>query len=247
MDNSPEEKPCLIELEDYAWFPAFLRDFQTDFIGYVVKRFGFYNEFISYLNSLQLQALPACDLCSGSGEPAITIYKRVAAFSSLTLSDKYPSKKATNNIYTAKSNDVVQMTFQAGRYYTMFNAFHHFSDPDKLAISDRITKSGATAFFVEILQPRAKHLIGVFFLAIAGNLVLTPFIKPFSLQRLFFTYLFPVNLFTILWDGWISVFRSRSVAAYQNLFDQRKNVEIFELKRNWISLVVIQITPYENS
>ena len=64
------------ELEDYTWFPTILRKFQMDFIGFVVSRFNFYDVFIQHLINNNETPIPMYDLCSGSGEPAITIFKK---------------------------------------------------------------------------------------------------------------------------------------------------------------------------
>ncbi|MSQ79322.1 MAG: hypothetical protein EXR21_06565 [Flavobacteriaceae bacterium] len=79
------------ELEDYHWFPSVLRNFQTEFIGFVVSRFHVYDAFVLYLQTLSLPVQPMMDLGSGSGEPAISIFKKSNCFSRLTLSDKYPN------------------------------------------------------------------------------------------------------------------------------------------------------------
>ena len=124
------------ELEDYVWFPNSLRNFQTDFIGFVVSKFKVYHSFVTFLKELSLPSKPMIDLCSGSGEPAISIFKKSNCFSSLQLSDKFPN--AISIIHEIKSVDVLEMKFESGNYYTMFNAFHHFSDEQKLAIVQKI-------------------------------------------------------------------------------------------------------------
>jgi hypothetical protein len=126
----------------------------------------------------------------------------------------------------------------------MFNAFHHFGDAEKLKIAQNIQTSGSVAFLVEILEPRIVCFLKVLFLTTIGNLLLTPFIRPFSLRRLFFTYILPVNMFTITFDGIVSVLKSRSVKQYQKLFTDYENaIEIFRLKKGLSTLIIIQIQP----
>ena len=48
-------------------------------------------------------------------------------------------------------------------------------------------------------------------------LLTTPFIKPFKLSRLFWTYLISVITFTVLWDGLVSVMRTYSTAELQQM------------------------------
>lgn len=232
------------ELEDHSWFPGSLRNFQTEFIGFVVAKFKVYDEFIKYLNALSLSAQPMEDLCSGSGEPAISIFRKSYCFGHLSLSDKYPNPSSLPDdkiSYDKQSRDVLEMEFKRGRYYTMFNSLHHFKDADKLKIARNIQASGSTAFFVEILEPTLACFFKVLFLTTFGNLLLTPFVRPFSLVRLLFTYVIPVNLITIPFDGIVSVLKSRSVRQYQELFTNCvPAIEVLRLKNGLAPLIVIQ-------
>lgn len=235
------------ELEDYDWFPQSLRNFQTKFIGFVVIKFNLYDVFVQYLKTLSLSVQPMTDLCSGSGEPAISIFKKSNCFSRLVLSDKYPSPLHLDDDkihYEMERKDVLEMEFKNGTYYTMFNAFHHFNDKDKLKIAKEIYTSGSALFLVELLEPTIFCFLKIFLITTIGSLLLTPFILPFSLKRLFFTYILPVNILIITIDGIISVFKSRSAKQYQKLFRNYRNaIEIFKLKNGLTPLIVIHIQP----
>ena len=239
---------CLLkELEDSPHFPNFLRNYQTDFIGFVVIRFKVYRPFVKYINTLSLSEHTMTDLCSGSGEPAIGIFRDSNYFNHLILSDKYPRQLLFSDDkinYLSQSMDILEMEFQSGICYTMFNAFHHFSNEDKLKIMKRIQKSGSRAFFVEILEPGIICLLKVLFITTIGNLLLTPWIRPLSVTRLIFTYLFPVNLFTITYDGIVSVFKSLSLKKYRKLFSTYDDsIKVFKLKNRLSPLIIIQIQP----
>lgn len=233
------------ELEDITWFPSVLRNFQTEFIGFVVTAFRVYQPFIRHLRSLELPPQPMTDLCSGSGQPAISIFRKTNCFTHLTLTDKYPNPLSTGDDlikYDPQQSDVLDMEFKPGRYYTMFNAFHHFSDQDKVKILKKIHASGSQAFFVEILEPRPDCLLKVILLTTLGTLLFTPFIRPFSLPRLFFTYLMPINILTITFDGVVSVFKARSVQQYQKIFAPfGKAIHINRLKGSWAPQIVIHL------
>lgn len=235
------------ELEDYSWFPAIFRNFQLEFIGFVVARFSVYDAFINYIKSLSRPVLPMADLCSGSGEPAISIFKKSKCFSNLTLSDKFPNLTKLNDGntgYEIRKTDVLEIEFQNGTCYTMFNAFHHFSDDEKLRITQNIQLSGSAAFIVEILEPTFICFLKILITTTIGSLFLTTFILPFSLKRLLFTYIIPINIFTTMYDGIISVVKSRSVKQYQTLFaDQENTIKIIKLRSRLNTLIVIQIEP----
>ena len=233
------------ELEDYNWFPAVLRNFQTEFIGFVVDKFNVYEGFIQHLNAMQLAQLPMTDLCSGSGNPAISIYRKSNCFSSLKLTDKFPSVLKMDDAeihYDMQPSDVLEMEFKPTTYYTLFNAFHHFTDEEKIQITQKIQNAGSTAFIVEILEPSAFCLLKIVFTTTIGCLVLTPFIRPFSLKRLFFTYILPINLITITFDGIVSVLKARSVKHYQELFaNSEQPIQVFQLKNGLNPVIVIQL------
>lgn len=134
------------------------------------------------------------------------------------------------------------MEFHAGTCYTMFNAFHHFNDSDKVKTAEKIQAAGRNAFFAEILEPSFFCLLKVIFLTTVGALLFTPFVKPFSIKRLLLTYVFPINIFTIFFDGVVSVFKSRSVKQYRKLFAHLgESIKVFRFKNFLSPLIIIQI------
>jgi hypothetical protein len=235
----------LKELEDYSWFPSLLRKFQTEFIGFVVTRFNVYNGFINHLTRLSLPGQPLTDLCSGSGEPAIHIFRKSSCFTHLFLSDKYPGSqvvKSGEDSYALARKDVLEMEFNPGTCYSMFNAFHHFSKEDQLKIVRKLHHSGSTAFLAEILEPDVICFLKVLFTTTIGCLLLTPFIRPFSFRRLFFTYLLPVNILTITYDGLVSVMKSRTANQYRKILaNQGEGIEVIRLRNGLSPIIVIQI------
>ncbi|MDQ3112282.1 MAG: hypothetical protein M3R17_20545 [Bacteroidota bacterium] len=235
------------ELEDSPYFPSLLRNFQTEFIGFMVVKFDAYRAFIEYLNSVFIAQHQVTDLCSGSGEPAISIFRQTDCFNKLILTDKYPNPIAVTNdtiSYRTESIDVLETKFQPDVCYTMFNSFHHFSKKEKLEIARRIKEAGARGFFVEILEPGLGCFLKILLITTLGTIVFTPFIRPFSWKRLLFTYIFPVNILTITYDGIISVSKSSTVAQYKKLFASYGDaVKVFRLKSKSSPLVIIQFQP----
>ena len=100
------------------------------------------------------------------------------------------------------------------------------------------------AFFVEILEPNPLCFLKVLLSTTLGTLVMTPFIQPFSLLRLGLTYILPVNILTITFDGVVSVFKSRSVHQYRKrLASVGSDLEVFRLRTGWTPIVVIHLPP----
>lgn len=229
------------ELEDFEHFPAILRQYQMEYIGYAVRIAGIYNPLISCLKK-QGKRQTMYDLCSGSGQPAQSIYNKSGAFDKLILSDKYPEviriEKNNTNCEVIRT-DALKTEFEKDTTYTMFNAFHHFSHQEQIVVLKKISASGARAIFAEILEPTPLCFIKILIATIPGPLLLSPFIRPFSLLRLL---MIPLNIITIATDGIISVFKSKSAKAYQKKFQSLNlPVKVLKMKSRFGSIIVITV------
>jgi hypothetical protein len=211
----------LKELEDYNWFPNMFRKFQLEFIGSLVNWFGFYKPIIPLAKNLLANAKTNAvfDLCSGSGKPAIYLQNKLGNNFVTTLTDKFPQKKIPTSsiIYLQQPINVLNIITEKEKLYTMYNAFHHFDDEQQRNILQLFSTNQSSILIVEILTPSFFTFLNVVFSGTIGQLILTPFVKPFSFWRLFFTYVIPVNIFTVVYDGIISVLKSKSVKQYQIL------------------------------
>jgi hypothetical protein len=137
--------------------------------------------------------------------------------------------------------DVLEMEFTPGTCYTMFNAFHHFTDEQKVRIVQRIRATGSEVCFVELLEPTLTCTIKVLLMTTLGTLLFTPFLRPFSFGRLFFTYVVPINLLTITYDGVVSVLRSRSAHQFGELFaHEGQSIHITRLGGGLMPLTLIE-------
>lgn len=204
------------ELEDYDWFPNLLRKFQMEYIGWTVKSFGIYRPMLKLIPRRAI-----FDLCSGNGDPIQYLMNHRPDLPKVTLSDKYPQIVQFKNEsvrYLREEVDVLQMSFDSGLYYTMFNAFHHFTDKEQYQIITKLRASESDFCFCEILRPTLFSLITILLTTTIGQIMFTPFVKPLSFIRLLFTYLIPINVFTITYDGVISVFKSKRAEHYRELF-----------------------------
>lgn len=234
------------ELEDYTWFPAFLRTFQMQFIGWVVYHFHIYKGLIPHIQNLSSLANSRhiYDLCSGTGDPVLYIMKH-AAFEEAVLTDKFPQQVHLPNgtRYDERSIDALQVDLPPKSILTMFNAFHHFDEVEQFRFLQRLVDHKQAFCLVEILQPTPWDVIKIAFTTTIGQLILAPFIRPFSWTRLLFTYLLPINLVTVTYDGIVSVLKSGSVSYYramiQNLVDEHFHLEVSSLRSSWGSRLVV--------
>jgi hypothetical protein len=217
------------ELEDYNWFPSKLRQFQSEFIGYVVYKFALYKPIIPIVdNVIAIQKITQIvDLCSGSGLPSLYISKNLKMPISILLTDKFLASEKVKTVlpYQTSPIDALTISFEKNTLYTMFNAFHHFNKEEQKLIITNAKTAKATLLIVEILTPNVFTFLQVIFTSTIGQLLLTPFIKPFGWLRLLFTYIIPINMVTVLIDGIISVTKSKTKEQYHNLLKDMETKE----------------------
>ena len=212
------------ELEDYNWFPKILRRWQTEFIGSIAIWTNLYKPLVPVMNKMitDNKIISLQDCCSGSGTPAMNIHKQLAIQLPMLLTDKYPDESFENKppvIYSIHSVDVLQLQPAEDILYTMYNAFHHFSAGHQQDILQKMAANKSPFLIAELLEPGFINIIKIFFTTTLGQIFTAPFIQPFSLSRLFFTYIIPVNLFTITYDGIISVLKAKTVKQYKMLIE----------------------------
>lgn len=208
---------CIVwfELEDQKWFPNVLREQQTAYIGWMVRNFGIYKGLDSIIaGEVSKHAGTISDLGSGTGGP----WKQLAQSpllrgASIELTDLYPQSQLDlppNCSYYSKPLPALQSLPHAKGLVTMFNAFHHFNVEEREQLIRNFTLNGRSFLAAEILGPTVPDFLRILVATTLGQLLFAPFIKPFSAQRLLFTYILPINLITVTWDGLASVFRGIS-------------------------------------
>jgi ubiquinone/menaquinone biosynthesis C-methylase UbiE len=241
----------LKELEDFTWFPSLLRQYQLSYIGCVVKWLNIYKPIVPILK--QMQTLPSInnivDLCSGSGEPAIFLQQQTGNSYSTLLTDKFPSQiiSLPPIAYHPASINALKINPKNDTLYSMYNAFHHFSTKEQTQLIENIVQNNSSIIIVEILTPSIYSFASVLFAGTLLQCIITPFIKPFSIKRLFFTYILPINIFTVVYDGIISVLRSKSSRQYKTFVNKihtiNYNMEVQPIKTWKGTLICIKIYP----
>lgn len=244
------------ELEDYAWFPAVLRQFQTEFIGSMVAWTHIYQPIAPLLDTMlhENNTRKMVDLCSGSAHPVLYLTQFWKNAVQIHLTDKFPTEPVLPEsaphqfIVERTSYDVLSASFSKDTIYTMFNAFHHFNDQEQVYIWEQFKKARAPFLMVEILQPNLFEIVKIAVTTTIGQLITAPFIAPFSWRRMFFTYILPINLLTVTLDGLISVTKSKTAAGYQQLANLVQTtdytIETRRIRtRFFTTLTIIQGTP----
>lgn len=221
----------LIEIEDQAWFPKFLRDAVTDTLQFVFNVGGLYRPVVPPLQrALQISgARNVLDLCSGGGGPWLHLQRLFEEDHSLKvevrLSDKYPNLCAWQHLcamsgrwvtFHRASVDARAVQPELSGFRTMFTCFHHFKPDDARAILRNAAQSHEGIGVFEVPQRHPLALLLTFVMPIAAFLC-APLMRPFRWSRLLWTYLVPVVPFVVLFDGIISCLRAYSPAELTEL------------------------------
>lgn len=217
----------LFELEDQKWFPPLLRRMQLEYIGWLVGFLRVYQPLLPLLEQLGRNQNRIHDLCSGSGGPAIWLSGHLK--NPWTLSDVYPASPqhlGDQIFYLQDSVDVLSLKTDPEVIYTMFNAFHHFTNEQQGQILRKLSHSRFV--IAEILKPSPVDFIKIFCTTTLLQVLCAPFIKPFSFRRLIYTWILPINLITVTWDGLVSVLRSLPESRYRSFVEllKREGIDI---------------------
>ena len=80
-----------------------------------------------------------------------------------------------------------------------------------------------------------------FFFSPINVLLLTPFIRPFSIGRIVFTYLIPVVPLFAWWDGLVSVLRTYSERELKEMISKVENSDSFEWDISFVKNGAVKI------
>ena len=221
----------LFEVEDQPWCPEFLRTAITDFLRTLMEWFAPY----AVAASLLARALARTgdteivDLCSGGGGPWRDLLARIPAAGGpavrVRLSDRYPNHEAFARLdrlsggrLTAEPEavDATAVPARLGGFRTLFTALHHFPpDRARAILADAVRQRRGIGVF-EITRRSPLGLAGMLFLPVLA-LVVTPFIRPFRWDRLFWTYLVPVVPLVVWFEGTVSCLRTYTPGELRQL------------------------------
>jgi len=232
----------LFEFEDQKWFPNILRNYMTDFLQFLSNKTKLYKPIIPLLEEVieESGTNQIIDLGSGGGGGLIWLNEELKKNNSdlkILLTDYYPNISAFQHTKSLSENfDFVKTAIDARKVpielegiRTQFLSLHHFKSNDaKQILQNAIDTDNSIAIF-EAQERSVSSIIAMLFSPISV-LFTTPFIKPFKIGRLVFTYLIPVVPMFVLWDGVISSLRTYSVKEMNGLVNDLNNSEKFNWK-----------------
>lgn len=231
----------LFEIEDQSWFPSFLRNYMTDFLQFLSNKAKIYKPIVPLLTK-KLKASnqnTIVDLASGGGGGLLWLneaIKKELPELKITLTDYYPNisafkhtqKSANNFQFVTESIDARNVPKHLTGFRTQFLSFHHFKPTNaKQILQNAIDEQSPIAIFEA--QDRSVYSIIGMLLSPLTLLFVTPFIKPFKIGRIIFTYFIPIIPICVLWDGLVSCLRTYSVQEMNSMVKSLQNFKGF----NW--------------
>lgn len=230
----------LFEFEDLPWFPSFLRNYGTDFLQFLSNRAKIYKPIVPLLEAALNTSghNQIVDLGSGGGGGLIWLNEQLKKTNpelKIILTDLYPNISAfkytqgisKNFEYVETPVDARKVPKELKGLRTQFLSLHHFKPNDaKKILQNAVDTNSSIAIFEG--QERSLWSILAMLFSPVSVLITTPFIRPFKIGRIFFTYVIPlVPLFT-LWDGVVSALRTYSITEMHGLVDAVTNKNQFD-------------------
>lgn len=234
----------LFEFEDLNWFPSFLRNYGTDFLQFLSNKTKMYKPIIPIIKKgLEKSGTDQIiDLGSGGGGGLIWLnseLKKDIPNLKITLTDYYPNisafkftkKQAGNFEFVEKPVDARNVPIELNGLRTQFLSFHHFRPDDAKEILQNAINSNSSIAIFEAQERSVPSILAMLFSPISVILA-TPFIQPFKLGRIIFTYLIPIVPLFVLWDGIVSSLRTYSVKEMNELIGTLNGKENYDWEIN---------------
>lgn len=211
----------LFEFEDQPWFPNVVRAGMLDYLRFMITHLHTYRPIVPLLaeglrRTSQAQVLELCAGAGGGTEDVLQTLQAELPEARITLTDLYPQPAAWRHIerqtggaiaYEPAPVDALRVPPQLPGFRAIFSAFHHFRPAAGEALLRDAVQAGRG---VGVFEGAGKHWWELLLACTVMPIILLcimPFVRPFSLSRLVFTYLIPlIPLFTI-WDGMVSILR----------------------------------------
>ena len=234
----------LFEFEDQKWFPAFLRNYGTDFLQFMSNMTKMYKPTVPIIEKVlkKSKTNQIIDLCSGGSGGLIGInaeLKKNIPDLEIMLTDFYPNipafefakKQAENFMFVEKPIDARNVPAELEGLRTQFWSLHHFKPTDAKQILQNTVNSNNSIAIFEFQERRMLSLVALLFSPLVV-LFTTPFIKPFKIGRVIFTYFIPIVPLFVLWDGIVSSLRTYSVKEMNELVENLNGMETYDWEIN---------------
>lgn len=234
----------LFEFEDQKWFPTFLRNYGTDFLQFLSNKTKMYKPIIPIIKKglKNGKTNQIVDLGSGGGGGLIWLnseLKKDIPDLKIILTDFYPNipafkltkQKADNFEFIEEPVDARNVPTDLKGLRTQFLSLHHFKPTDAKQILQNAIDTNSTIAIFEAQERSFQSIIAMLFSPLSV-LLTTPFIRPFKIGRIIFTYLIPIVPLFVLWDGVVSSLRTYSLEEMNELVKNLNGTEKYDWEIN---------------
>jgi hypothetical protein len=225
------------ELEDFPWFPHWLRACLTRLMVVMHKLLGTPDDISTLIaKALKHTRTPTIvDLCSGGGGPMLEVFDILqrqpeTAGLTLVLTDLYPSREAAELVnrrrnprltYRLAPVNATSVDASLAGVRTLVGSFHHMNPATARRILQDAKDSRQPLCIYEMSDnnlPIALWWISIPVIFIMVFFI-TPLARPLTWKQLVFTYLLPVIPLCFAWDGAISNARTYTLPDLKELLD----------------------------
>lgn len=236
----------LFEFEDFNWLPDYIRTGVTNLIKVFHSLVGTKDVLVGVITDCQekIKFNQIIDLGSGSGGPMIEVVDKINMANEvekpikLFLSDKYPNAKTVRRIndlelpnveYLKHSVDALEMKNSPNGLKTMIASFHHMPPSIAKQILSSAEESKEPILIYELAENNIPVMVWWLLLPISltvlvvMSLIMTPLVRPLTINQIVFTYIIPVIPIVYAWDGQASIMRTYTFEDIKALIGKRKN------------------------
>ncbi|MBX3039953.1 MAG: hypothetical protein KF789_04505 [Bdellovibrionaceae bacterium] len=220
-----------LQISRSKWLPASLKNLMLEFLDFIVSLVEANKPFIPLLQrQTNLKAEFFLDSPEAGGSAILLVPHLLRDFPGCEISvladHLSPERKAhfqnlipelSSQVRFIEQKDIGLRSDHSEKFLISINQAHLFSDDELMArLKDFQTK------FDQILigegnNKSGRQVIGMLILAPLVAIVCAPFVKPFRLLRLVFTFLIPLLPLMIAWDGIVALFKIRSPERLKEL------------------------------
>lgn len=230
----------LFEFEDQKWFPTFLRNYMTDFLQFLSNKTKLYKPVVPIIERglKKSHTNQIIDLGSGGGGGLIWLnmgLKKNVPELKIVLTDFYPNisafkhtkKQADNFEFIDYPVDARNVPDHLKGLRTQFLSLHHFKPKEAKQILQNVIDTNSSIAVFEAQERSFPSILAMVFSPLSV-LFTTPFIRPFKVERIIFTYIIPLVPLFVLWDGVVSSLRTYSVKEMKVLVENLTGNENYE-------------------
>ena len=228
----------------------------TDYLRFVSSQFNLFGGALPILSDLLQRTghSQIVDIASGGGGPWLSLIPKLedsVPDLRIRLTDYFPNQSGLQKIKSAfpetveielRCIDAKAVPSDLSGLRTQFLSLHHFNpDEVKDILRNAIAAREPIALF-EAQQRDVEHCIR-FALSPLFVLLFTPFVRPFRILRLVFTYLIPLIPLFVFWDGIVSVLRTYTVTEMLEMASAADEQQRYEWKAEVVNSGQIKL-PY---